>query len=265
MAWDRRSVLQDRGAATEGDLDEHRIMLRWLAIEDCPPHELVTCLSLLDETEQARAARFHADHDRHAYILAHALTRLMLSSRGSLAPRDWRFQMGRYGKPRIAADHAAAGLQFNLSHTRGMVAVALALGHEIGVDVERIEAGRLSFELAAKTFAPSEVAHLAQLPPGLQTTAALTLWTLKEAYIKATGQGLSCPLDSFAFTLDPLRIAFMPPEIDDPGFWLFRSFQPRPDYVLALALRAPQTDRMRIDARGLEVSELSSWLSEARN
>lgn len=257
MTCNGRSVLQEREEAILGGLDEHRVMVRWLPVDDDPRQDLSGFLALLDPTEQARAARFHADQDRRAYILAHALTRLMLSSRRDRPPQDWRFEAGHHGKPRIVADDGEAGLLFNLSHTRGMVAVALADGQEVGIDVERIESGRLSLDLAVKTFAPSEAAYLCRLPAESQTEAALTLWTLKEAYIKATGQGLSCPLDSFAMTLDPLSINFKQSLNDDPAKWRFRTLQPHPGFVLALALRASRQDRLRIDARGLTRAGLS--------
>ena len=241
------------------------VEVRWLAVDDRPLHELAVFLSLLDAAEQARAARFHAEHDRRSYILAHALTRLLLSSRLNLRPQALRFQTGRYGKPQIAADGEAAMLRFNLSHTRGMVAVALAQGRDVGIDVERVENGRLSLDLAVKTFAPAEAEYLSSLPVEAQTEAALTLWTLKEAYIKATGLGLSCPLEAFAFTLDPLSIRFMPPVTDDPASWLFRKLRPSPHFVLALAVRCAQPNTVRIDARELNLQDLSEGLGQTKD
>ncbi len=257
--------MRDQTAGTTGIGDPDIVQLRWLAVDDRPLRELAEFLALLDASEQARAARFHFEHDRRSYILAHALTRLLLSSRSNLPPQAWRFQTGRYGKPQIAVDGEAAMLRFNLSHTRGMVAVAVARGWDVGIDVERIENGRLSPDLATKTFAPAEAEYLSQLPLGAQTEAALTLWTLKEAYIKSTGLGLSCPLDAFAFTLDPLGIRFMPPVIDDPASWLFRTLKPSLHFVLALAVRSAQPSIVRIDARGLDLRELAAGLYVAND
>src|ERR1019366_8753409 len=78
-------------------------------------------------------------------------------------------------------------------------------------------------------------------------------WSLKEAFIKATGEGLSRPLDSFVFSFEPVRIAFHPerdnrPGRDDPADWQFWDWHPANDCVAALAVRSVHASSMRLDA-----------------
>ncbi len=162
--------------------------------------------ALLDETEAARAARFAFESDRRAYVAAHALLRARLSERAtSVAPTEWRFGATPHGKPFLRA--ARAGLCVSLSHTRGMAAVAIASGREIGVDVESFLTPRNAVNVAERYFAPEEAALLrAESDPLVQTELFFAIWTLKEAVLKADGRGLARGLDSFVVNLSPLAI-----------------------------------------------------------
>lgn len=163
--------------------------------------------ALLDDAESARAARFAFDDDRRAYVAAHALLRARLSERAtSVAPAEWRFDATPHGKPVLRAPHA--GLNVSLSHTRGMAAVAIAAGREVGVDVESVLRPRNAVNVAERYFAPEEAALLrAESDPLVQTELFFAIWTLKEAVLKADGRGLARGLDSFVVNLSPLAIS----------------------------------------------------------
>ena len=130
---------------------------------------------------------------------------------------------------------------FNVSHTKGLVACAIAGTREVGVDVECVDR-TLTHDIADRFFAPREVADLRALPDGEQARAFFDYWTLKEAYIKARGMGLALPLAHFAFSLGSGRapaIAF-DPEIDDaPDTWQFVQAWPTAVHRLAVAIRRP--------------------------
>ena len=194
-------------------------------------------LALLSEEERVKADRFIFPHDRDCFVAAHALVRVALSDYFARAPQDWSFVTNAWGKPRVDANDGSARLCFNLSHTRGHVAVAVALDREVGVDVERIAPSRADEEVARQLFAPAEVAAFQEEPEGGRAEAFFDVWTLKEAYIKAVGLGVALPLKDFAFTRDPLRISFAPTLDDTPSRWLFRRFRPEPDVAMALAAR----------------------------
>jgi 4'-phosphopantetheinyl transferase len=159
--------------------------------------------TLLDEFEAARAQRFAFESDRRAYVAAHALLRARLSERSiNISPREWRFDATPHGKPFLCAPRA--GLSVSLSHTRGMAAVAIASGREIGVDVESALTPRNAQKVAERYFAPEEAALLrAQSDPVAQSEIFFAIWTLKEAVLKADGRGLARGLDSFVVRLSP--------------------------------------------------------------
>jgi 4'-phosphopantetheinyl transferase len=231
-------------------------IVRWLAFDAADEDAIAALAPLLDETERARAARFHFQRDRNAYLAAHALTRRTLSALFPRPAADWRFRAGPHGKPAVDHPDASRRLSFNLSHARGIVAVAVMLDHCVGVDVERVEARRLSLELADHSFAPAEAAAARAAPETERTETLFAFWTLKEAYIKAVGKGLALPLDAFAFTLEPLAISFDARLADDPARWLFRRFRPTADHALALGIEHPAPASVTIDIGEARLEEL---------
>jgi 4'-phosphopantetheinyl transferase len=233
-------------------LDRNRVDLRWLETDRIEAEHWPALERLLGESERDQAARFRFERDRRAYVAAHALVRTMLSRHAPVAPPDWRFAAGPYGRPEISNGDGIPPLRFNLAHTHGLAAVAVTLDNDIGVDAEALDRPLLTAELAADYFSPAELAALDGLPADRVADALYGLWTLKEAYIKAVGLGLSLPLDSFSVTLDPPSIAF-PSSVDgDPAAWLLRRFRPTPSHDVALALRHPRPAAVTVEARAAD-------------
>jgi 4'-phosphopantetheinyl transferase len=187
--------------------------------------------------ELTKADRFRFDEDRATYIAAHWLLRQALTSVGGLSPEEWRFVAEPNGKPRLDCAPGPAGLEFNLSHTRAFVACAVGVGSMIGIDVETGSRTPADLDIAERFFSASEVAILRGTPAKLRAETFLRLWTLKEAFIKATGEGLTRALDTFSFSLDPVSIAFSPAHADEGGRWSFVERRPTPGHLLALAVR----------------------------
>jgi 4'-phosphopantetheinyl transferase len=210
----------------------------WLAIADVPAAAWPAMLAILDEEERARAARFLREADRRAFIAAHALLRAMLSRVAGTAPREWRFITGSHGKPHIHPELGHPGLEFNLSHTSGAVACGIASGCPIGIDIEDEDRADSHLDIADAYFAPSERARLHAAPAAERPALFLRLWTLKEAYIKAQGRGLSMALDAFAFSLAPIAISFREPTSDSSAHWHFKSLRCAGGHRLSVAVRA---------------------------
>lgn len=212
----------------------------WLVRTDAlDDGDLARIRTLMTAAEAERGARFVRAVDRDTFAVTRALVRTTLSRYGPTPPRDWRFVTNAHDCPFV--DPTQAGdppLHFNLSHTQGLVALAVARGHRVGVDIERMDRD-VSDGIAERYFAPAEVRDLAALPPGSQPEAFFDYWTLKEAYIKARGLGLALPLDRFAFTLHAEAapsIAFAPGFDDDAVRWQFWQSRPTPHHRLALAV-----------------------------
>jgi 4'-phosphopantetheinyl transferase len=187
-----------------------------LAVGKCTDEELSRAASLLDSEEKARADRFVFPEHKRLYTLAHGMVRTTLARALGRDPRALRFVIGSHGKPSIE------GVSFNLSHTDGLVAVAVGNG-ALGVDVEDSERRTDILGVCDRFFAPAEVDALRALPASAQRERFFRYWTLKESYIKARGLGLAIPLEDFAFTLDSpeITVAFVPRLQDDPGRWRF--------------------------------------------
>ena len=125
------------------------------------------------------------------------------------------------------------------------MAVALASRGAIGIDVEEIDEAKADLAIAEAYFAPSEVELLRQAPPSERTRCFFRLWTLKEAYIKAIGKGLSAPLSSFAFTFEPIRVAFLHGPQKGVANWRFAILPASDRHVLSIA-----ADRLDCEAIG---------------
>jgi 4'-phosphopantetheinyl transferase len=200
-------------------------------------------LAHLSEAERERHARFHFAEDRDIFLVAHALTRVRLARALGCAPAALSFSASERGRPELAGPHAALEprLRFNLSHTHGLVACALTLEADIGIDVERLDRSVELLAVGARVFSTRELAGLTALAGEAQRARFFGLWTLKEAYVKAIGKGLSAPLQAISFSPeqpDPVPVAFEPAAADAPDAWCFRRCAPGPGHLLAVALRA---------------------------
>lgn len=216
----------------------------WLAEPEAisEPRLLAAYAALLDDGERERHQRFRFERHRRQFLVSHALVRLTLSRYAPVAPEAWSFVTNAYGRPEVRED-GGARLRFNLSHTDGMALCAVTVGADLGADVEDAERPGENVSLADHSFAPSEAAALRALPTPLQRERFYTYWTLKEAYIKARGAGLSLPLAHFAFHLTPgeaPRISFDSRLPDEPEAWQFVPLRPSARHLGALAVRRPR-------------------------
>ncbi len=145
--------------------------------------------------------RLHFEAGRRQFALARSLLRQVLSAyEPDVAPALWEFQSSAEGRPFLASAFDHTGLNFNLSHTEGLVALAVCRHARVGVDVEKM--GRAPLAVAERYFSAAETAQLRVLPADEQARHFVRLWTLKEAYLKATGTGLAGGLSRMSFVFD---------------------------------------------------------------
>jgi 4'-phosphopantetheinyl transferase len=204
----------------------------------------------LSVEEMARADARRVEQERNRYTAAHGLLRHLLARNLDIAPADVAYEYGDRGKPQLDRRHAS-NLRFNLSHSGDLGACATIADWEVGVDVEQVRGDRDHEALAERCLSPSEQAALHEWPLDTRIRAFYDCWTLKEAYIKARGDGLFLPLNSFDVELLPGA----PPALlrstagaDEPGRWRFMSFTPLAGFAGAVAVQ------------GHEWQAIISWL-----
>jgi 4'-phosphopantetheinyl transferase len=180
------------------------------------------CSALLSDEERSRVARFKFERHRLESLTTRALVRTALSQSRPVAPQDWQFKLNPQGKPAV---YPECGISFNLSNSVGMVVCLVAEGvAEAGVDVESYQRAKQIMDIVPKVFSPLEQAQLGALPDTEKLERALSLWTLKESYIKARGLGLLIPLDKFSFVFggaEGIRLELDPSLDDEAARWRF--------------------------------------------
>ncbi len=232
--------------------------LRVVRTDDAPSDTVERLWPLMALPERTRCLRFVRDEDRRTFAVTRALVRRTLSLHGPTPPAEWRFVTNQHECPFV--EPAQAGeppLHFNVSHTRGLVALAVTRGHRLGVDVERVTRAVMD-GVAERHFAAAEVRDLHALPADAQATMFFEYWTLKEAYIKARGMGLALPLDAFAFGLRPPlapTITFADGFDDVAERWQFWQAWPTPDHRLSLAIER-EGDDLRVTLEDVPLDHL---------
>ena len=230
-------------------LDENQVHLWYVRTEDAKRRGWLTSYqNLLCDSEKKRHRRFLFEKDRDQFLIAHALVRNVLSRYANVEPADWRFQFGPHGKPAISEAQNAADLRFNLSHCDGLSVCGVACQREIGVDCENTGRSPDYLGMARRFFSSAESSVIESLPADERKDAFFDFWTLKEAYIKAEGKGLSIPLSGFAFAIKPgdISIQFTPQVSDNPGNWLFSQPQIDGPYKVAVALKHTAPSRLQV-------------------
>ena len=221
-------------------LQEPMVEVLGLSLEAAP--EVSSELEqFLSSPEVERARRFHYPRHQQEFVMTRAWLRLLLAERLRLDPRAIVFEDTKYGKPGLSSPSGAPSLDFNLSHSGSLALFAFTDGRPVGIDVEVLREIPDAADLADRFFSPGEVAELNALSFSGGPQAFLACWTRKEAFIKALGLGLHCPLDSFDVSINadgPVELRRIDASIGTKATdWSMRSFSPLPNYIAALAVR----------------------------
>jgi len=197
----------------------------------------------LSAEEQLQADRFVFDRDRRRFIAAHTAMRLVLAHYLDIHPLELRFEAGARGKPRLV--QATRDLRFNLSHSEERALLAVSVGREVGVDIEYVRTVPDMFGVADTAFSPLEIARLHDAPGDQQAEVFFRVWTRKESFIKALGDGMHFPLKEFDVSTEPsgpqllLACSAAPAELDR---WTTRALPSETHYAAAITVGGKEFD-----------------------
>ncbi len=213
--------------------------------------------SMLTPEEVAHAARFRFEHLRRSYVFSRGALRLLLGRYLGIQPGCVPLSYGSKGKPRV---EGLGAIEFNVAHSGNIALLGFTVGCEIGIDLEQIRPLQNSLEIANRFFCGDEVAELASLSTELRERAFFLSWTRKEACIKAIGDGLSAPLDSFRVTMHPdahAQVVHINGNFEPAGEWTLHDLELGPKYAGALAYRgAPRRIHLQKLLKPAELFEM---------
>lgn len=199
-------------------------------------HQLQRTLS---EEEQIRAGQFYFVKDKEHFIVARGVLRNILGRYLQQEPGELSFCYNSYGKPALSPDSGGKMFSFNVSHSAGIAIYAITYDRTVGIDVEHIRPEFADDKIAERFFSPAEVARLRELPASLQKEAFFACWTRKEAFIKATGQGVSFGLDNFEVSLtpgEPASLISVNGDRREAGRWSLKNLTVHPGYAAAICV-----------------------------
>jgi 4'-phosphopantetheinyl transferase len=177
---------------------------------------------VLSEDERAHSARFHFEGDRKNFVARRSLRRAILGYYLKIKPSQVSLAYEERGKPRLAGPDSPAPLHFNCSHSRSLALCAVGRSAPLGVDVEKLRPMPEMAEICATFCSVGENALLHAAPPERKLEVFFSVWTRKEAYLKATGEGIAGSLAQLDCSEAP------------PG-WSFHALSPAPGFAGALA------------------------------
>jgi 4'-phosphopantetheinyl transferase len=185
----------------------------------------------LSSDEIARAQRFYFPEHRQRFIAGRGTLRAILGQYLGIDPKQVEFEYQPRGKPLLAAKFADQGLLFNLSHSQDLALLGVSYQHQIGVDLEYIRTMSDLEGLAKRFFSSREYEYLRLISPQEQQQIFFRYWTCKEAYLKATGDGL-VQLEEIEISLTPNQ----PSQLLVSGGWNLRELTPAENFAAAVVV-----------------------------
>jgi 4'-phosphopantetheinyl transferase len=211
----------------------------WRIALDQPAGRIQEYSRFLSDEELFRAGKFVKSLHRDRYISGHGAIRCLLAEYLGCSPDGIKFEIGEYGKPHIGGVNPN-DLEFNYSHSQDLGVLAVTMGSPVGVDVEYIRPINDAVRLAERFFTRAEVEVLRSVPENFFLKTFFTIWTCKEAYIKAIGRGLTYSLNNFDIFFNRELypgIAIVHNVSDSKLNWSLRYFIPENGYISAISTK----------------------------
>ena len=211
----------------------------WCASLDQPVSRFQMLSQTLSLDEHLRAERFHFEKDRKHFIVSRGILRTIFGCYLNIEPNQLQFCYGKNGKPALVDTFGNGIIHFNLSCSDGLGLYAFTQDHEIGVDIERIRDIPEMDQIAKQFFSINENDVFVSLPENRKKETFFKFWTCKEAFIKATGDGLSRPLDKFDVSLvqgEPAKLLRIEGDSKEVPYWSIQELKPAFGFAAALAI-----------------------------
>jgi 4'-phosphopantetheinyl transferase len=203
----------------------------WRAALDVTDERVEVLTTFLNAAECERAERLVHDVHRQRFVVARGTMRHLIGQYLGVEPGAVEFNYGEYGKPFVEGE----GLRFNISHSHELAFYAVAHEREVGIDVEHPRPKVAHDKIAERFFALEEIEALSELPEVERLAAFYNIWTRKEAYLKARGDGITAGLDTFSVSLGEKAELLRSDEgRAEVARWRLRALAPGSDYVAAL-------------------------------
>jgi 4'-phosphopantetheinyl transferase len=210
----------------------------WCATMRAFREQIPLLSALLSAAERQRAERFHFSEDRDHYIIRRGILRILLGRYLNTRPAEIEFRYGQWGKPEM--NRASLDLHFNDSHSADLALYGVTMVCPLGADLEQIRPLPEFEELASRYFSARESALIRALAPEHRMEAFYNVWTRKEAFLKATGEGIGRNLAEVEVSPAPGRepaILRVPGMTPGAAGWKLRSFSPAPGFLGAVAFQ----------------------------
>lgn len=216
----------------------------WRANLDLPTDLIKKLASCLSAEEKKRAEGFRFEQHRDRFIAGRGILRHILANYLQIKSNKILFEYSDRGKPRLASSLNQDSLQFNVSHSQDLALYGFNYQRIIGVDLEYIKENIDYQQLAKRFFSPQELQLINSYPVAEQKTIFFQLWTAKEAYLKATGDGLAGSLDSIKFSIDnnyKLNLVDIKQAHQPVSNWLIKNFIPQDNFISTIAVEKQVT------------------------
>jgi len=210
----------------------------WRMFLNQPTEKTQQLSQILSPEENNKANRFYFEKDRHKFILSRGTLRTILSQYLNFPPQNLKFTYSKQGKPTLLTE---TPIYFNLSHSHEITLYAITLNREIGIDLEFLRPITEAENIVKNYFSNKESALFNTISSDQKPEAFFNAWTRKEAYLKATGQGLSQPLKEVEVNFtpgEPAKLLSIKGDTQKASEWTLKHLIPHPNYIACVAISA---------------------------
>jgi 4'-phosphopantetheinyl transferase len=214
----------------------------WRSNLALPTEKIEELALILSTDEQIRANKFRFPKHRNRFIVARATLRKILGNYLQIDPKELLFKYSSRGKPELDNNESEQQIQFNLSHSEDLALYGFTYELQIGVDLEYLRSICDVEKIAQRFFSSREYNIINNsISDQEKQKLFLQIWTGKEAYLKATGEGLGNSLDGISIEIikdEGVRLSSIKDDAQLAARWKLYSFIPEPNYLASLAVEA---------------------------